>query len=97
MPLTYFARHGITDLPNISIALGEELKKAGIRCPTDLVRSGAEAAWSRIRAIGRHDNIQTLLALEGAVQGVDWRSLPHDRRASLVHFATHAAPVAQAA
>lgn len=97
MVLTALARHNLTDLPNISFALGEELKQVGIGRPADLVQVGAEEAWSRVRAIGRHDNIQTLLALEGAVQSVDWRDLPHDRRAVLLRFATHAASIARAA
>lgn len=84
--------NSLSDLPNISIALGEELRRVGVRQGSDLQAVGAEAAWSRVRSLGRHDDIQTLLALEGAIQGVAWRGIPHDRRAELVRFATHATP-----
>lgn len=89
--------HSLTDLPNISFALGEELRRAGIRQPMDLLGVGAEEAWSRVRLTGLHDNIQALLALEGAIQGIKWHLVGRDRRAELVRFATQALPVVRAA
>jgi len=78
----------LNDLPNISIALGEELKRAGISTPAELAEIGAEEAWLRLRSIGvRQDCIHTLLALEGAVQETPWRLLASERRFELMRFA----------
>jgi DNA transformation protein len=77
----------LNDLPNISIALGEELRRVGISTSTELARVGAEDAWLRLRTAGLHDCIHTLLALEGAVRRISWRLLPPERRMELMRFA----------
>jgi len=79
----------IQNLPNISIALGEDLRRAGFKTADDLIRCGVEEVWERLRVTGRHDDFHTLLALEGAARGTHWRSLPHERRAELLRYASH--------
>jgi DNA transformation protein and related proteins len=80
----------LTDLPNISIALAEDLRRIGVSSPRELAAIGAETAWHRLRCDNRQDCIQTLLALGGAILGVAWRALPADRRFELMHYAAHA-------
>ena len=80
----------LTDLPNISFALAEELRSVGIASPQALVGLGAEEAWTTLRSRGRCDDIHSLLALDGAVLGVTSQLLPADRRAELMRFAARA-------
>jgi DNA transformation protein len=79
--------NALNDLPNVSIALGEELLRVGITTPAELAQIGAEDAWLRLRTAGLHDCIHTLLVLEGAVQRTPWRLLPSERRFELMRFA----------
>jgi DNA transformation protein len=76
----------LADLPNISVALAEELRQVGITNQAELVAVGAELAWQRLRRAGLRDCMHTLLALEGAVQGRPWRELACDRKSELVRF-----------
>lgn len=78
-------RH-LSDLLNLSFALAENLRRVGIRTPGELAATGAEAAWQGLHQGGFVDSAQSLLALEGAIQGVPWRELAPDRRHELMHF-----------
>src|SRR3954471_18183245 len=82
--------HTLTDLPNISIALGEALRRVGIATPPDLFTVGAENAWLRLHAAGAHDCIQSALALEGAIQGQQWQRLDPARRFQLMQLVSKA-------
>lgn len=77
----------LTDLQNVTIMLGEELGRVGIHSPRELSEVGAEQAWQRLRAAGFNPDAHTLLALEGAVQNVPWRSLASPRREELLRVA----------
>lgn len=67
---------------NIGTILGPSLRRAGIDNVETLRTLGAVAAWQRLRAI--EPEIATeraLVALEGAIRGVRWASVPRvDRR-----------------
>lgn len=82
--------HDLTDLPNITILLGEALQRVGITSIADLVAVGAENAWNRLGEAGIHLDAHVLLALEGAIEGVPWRDLPRMRRCELLHWLMHA-------
>ena len=75
----------LTDLPNITIVLGEALKRVGIASIADLGTLGAERAWERLCAAGVQPDAHVLLALEGAIAGIPWRDLPRSRRCELLH------------
>lgn len=79
-------RH-LTDLPNLSFVLAEELGKVGIHSPAELITLGAEHAWRALLAAGYHHDVHTLFVLEGAVQGLPWQSLAIDRRHELMNAA----------
>lgn len=85
-----FRRIQIQDLPNISIALGEDLRRSGIKTSHDIAALGVENAWERLRETGRYDDLHTILVLEGAMTGQPWRALPGERRAELLRYASHA-------
>jgi DNA transformation protein len=85
---TTVTRHRIlTDLPNISIALAEALRRVGVTSPQALIELGAERAWTLLERAGVQRSIQSLLALEGSITGLSWQAIPHERRAALVRFA----------
>jgi hypothetical protein len=77
----------ISDLPNVSIVLGEELSRVGIHSADDLKRATAFGAWHRLHVAGMRRDVLVLLALEGAIQGVPWRSLPPLQRQTLTRLA----------
>ncbi len=71
-------------LPNIGAILADRLRGAGVTDAAELRRLGAEAAFARIRAALPADACShTLFALEGAIRGTRWTSIPQDERATL--------------
>lgn len=72
----------LEDAVNIGPALAHDLRAVGI-ADLDALRSlGADEAWVRMHAAGCHDCLSSLLALEGAVRGVQWIQIsPGDRDA----------------
>ena len=75
----------IEDGVNIGPLLGPNLRRVGIESVEALRRLGAVAAWLRLRAV--EPEIATeraLMALEGAVRGVRWASVPRVDRRRLV-------------
>ena len=75
----------LTDLPNIGPVLAARLHRAGIETVSDLKSIGSVGAVLRICAEA-DDNApcaNMLYALEGAIRGVRWRTIPWDERARL--------------
>ena len=81
------AARDLTDMPNISFVLAENLIRVGIPSPEELRRIGAKTAWLRFVHAGLPHDTHRLLALEGAIQGMDWRALSSIYRTELVRFA----------
>jgi len=78
----------LEDTVNIGAVLAGELRAAGIPTAEDLRRLGARAAWRRIQRINpERDCASSLLALEGAVRGVRWMTIPKAEREELSAFA----------
>lgn len=78
----------LSRLPNIGKAVEEQLHRAGIHTEAELRAIGAEQAWLRIQRIDPSACIHRLLALEGAIQGVEKALLPPERKAELKAFYT---------
>ena len=76
-------------LPNIGKAVEEQLNQVGIQTPEDLKATGAEQAWLKIQEIDRSACIHRLLALEGAIQGIQKTLLPETRKTELREFFQH--------
>jgi DNA transformation protein len=86
--MTVFARNrALLDLPNVSVLLSEALQGAGIRDANTLCTAGAEKSWLQLHQHPVHSSPQCLLALEGAIHGVDWHDIPYQRRLELERFA----------
>lgn len=72
--------------PNIGIKLAEHLNQVGINNRRDLEELGAENAFIRIKTLDPMACINTLYALEGAVQNIRWHHLPSNRKLELLDF-----------
>ena len=75
----------LTALPNIGEEMARCLVKAGIRSPDELRRIGSVEAAIRGSPHKRSGPAcrSALRALEGAIRGVRWHSIPRDERESL--------------
>ena len=77
----------LTDLPNISKVIANDLQKAGIATVEKLKRIGSKEAFILIRL---HSDCEACLsklcALEGAVQGIRWHFLSDEVKADLKKF-----------
>jgi hypothetical protein len=76
----------LSNLPNIGAELEKKLISAGIRTPDDLINSGAEDAFLKIRLSDHSACFNMLMALEGAVQGIRWHDLSAQRKKELKQF-----------
>jgi DNA transformation protein len=73
----------LTALPNIGETVAAALRKAGVESYGDLADMGAVEAALRVARGGRKDCYNLLFALEGAIRGVRWHSIPKQDRARL--------------
>jgi len=75
----------LTDLPNIGAVLAEKLSAAGVETPSDLKDLGSVEALRRVRRTSEEDRpcLSMLCALEGAIRGVRWYSIPENERSQL--------------
>lgn len=69
--------------PNIGPKLAAGLREVGIGSIDELREIGAADAWDRLRGAGLYDCVNSMLALEGAIEGVRWHHLPAERRQML--------------
>ena len=73
----------LTELPNIGQTLAERLQSIGISNREQLADVGSVEALIRIGHATGSGCYNTLYALEGAIQGVRWHSLPGQVRQEL--------------
>ena len=76
----------MSKLPNIGKTVEEQLAQAGIVTADELRKNGAKAAWLKIRQVDPSACIHRLLALEGAIEGVQKSLLPGTVKADLKAF-----------
>ncbi|MFC6356927.1 TfoX/Sxy family DNA transformation protein [Luethyella okanaganae] len=77
----------LAEVVNIGPRLAAGLRGIGIDDLEELRREGAMPVWERLRRVDSFDCVHSLLALEGAIQGVRWHLLPVERRTELADFA----------
>jgi len=76
----------LSDLPNIGKKIEEQLNKVGIETIEQLKEVGSKQAWLDIKVIDASACINRLCALEGAIQGIRWHSLPEEVKRDLKAF-----------
>lgn len=76
----------LISMMNIGKEMAKKLDSVGIGSAEELVSSGAEQAFLKLKE--RYPNICLvhLYALEGAVRGVEFNSLPESRKRELKEF-----------
>lgn len=76
---------------NIGPKLAAGLRNVGVNDLGQLCDEGAVAVWERLRRADEFDCVHSLLALEGAVQGIRWHDLPADLRSDLAAYVRRSA------
>lgn len=76
----------LCDLPNIGDELQKKLNLAGIYSAEELTITGSEKAFIRLKTIDPGACINTLYALEGAIQGIRWHGIDKQRKQELLEF-----------
>jgi DNA transformation protein len=76
----------LIDLPNIGKTAVERLSRVGIDSVDELYQLGSQEAWLKLLAEEHDTCLNTLYALEGAVQGIRWHLLPEEKKLELKHF-----------
>ena len=74
----------LTSLPNIGPKTAQRLAELGIENVASLRRLGAVVAFKRLKhAFPRETSLNALYALQAALEGIPWLSLPLATRESL--------------
>ena len=76
----------LTSLPNIGKVLADKLEIVGIDTVEKLESIGIENAFIRLKTIDNDVCINTLCALEGAMQKIRWHNLDKNRKEELKIF-----------
>lgn len=73
----------LATLPNIGPVLAAKLRQSGITSYDELASLGSVGAMLRISRGSKVVRFNMLYALEGAIRGVRWHSIPGEERARL--------------
>jgi DNA transformation protein len=76
----------LEEAPNLGKVMAQKLKSVGINTLEELKMIGAEQAFMRTRAVDPGACINSLMALEEAIQGMRWHDLPPERKEELKAF-----------
>jgi DNA transformation protein len=76
-------------MPNLGGEMEKRLKQVGISSAEDLVSAGAENTFIRLKTVDPGACINSLYALEGAIQGIRWHHLDKQRKQELLEFFRH--------
>ena len=76
----------LTTLPNLGKVLADKLKIVGIDTVEKLQSIGSENTFIRLKAIDKDVCINTLCALEGAIQRIRWHNLDRCKKEELKMF-----------
>ena len=76
----------LTSMMNIGKEMAKKLDSVGIGSAEELVRSGSEQAFLKLKERDPNVCLVHLYALEGAVCNVEFNSLPENRKKELKEF-----------
>ena len=76
----------LRSMMNIGREMEKKLKSVGISSAEELVAAGPEQAFARLRERYPQVCLVHLYALEGAVQDIEFNSLPEDKKQELKKF-----------
>lgn len=76
----------LSELPNIGRNNEAQLNQVGIFTAEELIQIGSKQAWLKIKAIDPSACINRLYALEGAIQNINKKYLPQEKKEELKEF-----------
>ncbi|MCO7126946.1 TfoX/Sxy family protein [Sporolactobacillus shoreicorticis] len=76
----------LSGLPNLGPVLIKELYRIHISTAEELRAAGSERAYLAIKEIDPSACLCKLYALDGAIRGIRWHSLPANRKKELKKF-----------
>ena len=76
----------LSKLPNIGKVLADKLNEIGIQSKEDLINSGAEEAFIKLKEKDISACINMLYAIEGAIQDIRWHGITKERKTELKAF-----------
>ena len=76
----------LTSMRNIGREMARKLAAVGIDCPEKLKEAGSKEAFFRLKTVFPQVCLVHLYALEGAVQDIEFNSLPKDKKRELKQF-----------
>ena len=76
----------LTQLPNIGKTLARKLNQAGIKTADELKSIGVENTFIKLKTIDNDACLNTLFAIEGALEGTRWHDLSKQKKAELKAF-----------
>lgn len=76
----------LTKLPNIGATCEKRLASVGINDIETLKKNGSKEAFIKLYLVEGDTCINTLYALEGAIQGIRWHALSEETKAELKKF-----------
>ena len=76
----------LTSMMNIGKEMARKLTAVGIDSPEKLTEAGSKDAFFRLKVAYPQVCLVHLYALEGAIQNVEFNSLPEDKKRDLKEF-----------
>ena len=76
----------LTAMKNIGKEMARKLTAVGVNSPEALTELGAKHTFFKLKEVYPQVCLVHLYALEGAIQGVDFNSLPEDTKRDLKEF-----------
>ena len=76
----------LTKLPNIGSELAKRLELAGINSSEKLIELGTEKVFIKLKTVFPNACYSQLYAIEGAIHGIRWHNLSHERKIELKDF-----------
>lgn len=76
----------LTSMMNISKEMARKLNAVGIHTPEQLAEAGSKEAFFRLKTVFPQVCLVHLYALEGAVQDIEFNSLPEEKKKELKGF-----------
>ncbi len=76
----------LTSMMNIGKEMARKLTAVGIDSPEKLAAEGAKQAFFKVKTVFPNVCLVHLYALEGAIQNVEFNSLPEEKKRELKEF-----------
>ncbi|MDE6589958.1 MAG: TfoX/Sxy family protein [Oscillospiraceae bacterium] len=76
----------LTSMMNIGKEMARKLAAIGIDSAEKLAEAGSKEAFFRVKTVFPQVCLVHLYALEGAIQGIEFNSLPDDKKRELKEF-----------